>query len=382
MAAIVILGGGFGGLSAAHTLLPALLKGHTLTLIDRKDWFQMGLAKLWVLVGERRSDEGCLDLKRLRAKGVRFVNAEVTGLDVAAHRVRTTEGEHRYDHLILASGAEVAPDLVPGLPPEANLYDPSRVPALARRLEGLTSGTIAIVVCSAPYKCPPAPFEAAMLVDGALRARGARDAVRIDVAIPDENPMPVAGPVAGTKVRELLAEHGISLRASKKIASVEPSAGEIRFADGESLRYELLLAIPPHRAPGFVRDAGLTDASGFVPVDPKTLCTAHENVYAVGDVSAVKLPGPGMLPKAGIMAERQAEVVAANLLAALEGRSRDRAFDGVGHCFFEVGGKRAMLVEGEFFNEPGKRVRFSEPSAEGYASKQRFERERLARWLG
>ncbi len=382
MADIVILGGGFGGLTAAHALLPALGKGHTLTLIDRKDSFQMGLAKLWILVGERSPDAGRGDLHRLGAKGVRFVRAAVREIDLAARRVRTVTGDHPYDHLLLALGAELAPDLVQGLPPEANLYDASCVPGLAERLKTLGEGTVAIVVCGTPYKCPPAPFEAAMLVDAHLRARGVREAVSIEVVIPDENPMPVAGPAAGARVRALLAERGVVLRAAKKIAAVEPGRGEVRFADGARLGYSLLLAVPPHRAPEVVRQAGLTDGSGFVPVDPRTLSTAHPDVYAVGDVCALKLPGSGMLPKAGIMAERQAEVVAGNLLAQLEGRTPDRTFDGMGHCFFEVGRQRAMLVQGEFFSEPGNRVRISEPSAEGFETKQRFEQERLARWFG
>jgi sulfide:quinone oxidoreductase len=156
----------------------------------------------------------------------------------------------------------------------------------------------------------------------------------------------------------------------------------VRFADGEALRYDLLLAVPPHRAPRVVQEAGLTDASGWIPVHPSTLDTAHPRVHAVGDVCAVKLPGAGFLPKAGIMAERQGEVVAARVLAALEGGASEREFDGEGYCFFEVGGGKAMQMEGSFFAEPGKRVRFSDPAAEAYALKVKFERDRLARWFG
>lgn len=382
MARVVILGGGFGGLAAAHALLPALASGHTITLVDRRDRFLMGLAKLWVLVGERSPDEGWGDLVRIERKGVRFVREEIAAIDLARRVVRTGGGEHAYDALIIALGAEVAPDAVPGLPPEANLYDAARVPALRDQLARVARGTVALAVCGAPYKCPPAPFEAALLVDTLLRRRGVRDAVSIEVSIPDAEPMPVAGPHAGRAVRALLAERRIALRSSSPVASVDAAARAVVFASGDRFAYEVLLAVPPHRAPRVVRDAGLTDGTGWIPVDPATLATAHPNVFAIGDVAAVKLPGPGLLPKAGIMAERHGEVVGANLLASLAGRAPERRFDGAGYCFFEVGERRAMQVDGTFFADPENRTRFTEPSAEGFEAKQRFERERLERWFG
>lgn len=384
MARILILGGGFGGLAAANALLPALAGGHSVTLIDRKDRFRLGLAKLWILVGERQIDDGVGDLARLRAKGVAYIKSEIERIDPVAKRVRTTDGEHAYDCLIVAMGADVSPELVPGLPAEANLYDATKVPGLRRELERLDKGSLALVVCSAPYKCPPAPFEAAMLVHERLRQLGRRDAVEIAVYIPDPQPMPVAGAAAGQKARELLAERGIALHAGHKLVSVDAAARELAFetpGGAERRRYDLLLAVPPHRAPQAVRDSGLTDASGWIAVDPGTLATPHANLYAVGDVTVVKLPGSGMLPKAGIMAELEAQVVASNILAQLDGRAASAGFDGKGYCFFEVGGRQAMLVQGEFFREPGNRVVLSPPSPETFALKQQFERERLTRWF-
>jgi sulfide:quinone oxidoreductase len=383
MATFVILGGGFGGLATAHGLLPAIAAGHTVTLIDRRDRFLMGLAKLWILVGERTPEEGSRELARLVQKGIRFLKSEVASIDVKGTTVRTNSGEIRYDELVIALGAETAPEAVAGLPAEANLYDASRVPALRDALARLERGKVAITVCGAPYKCPPAPFEAAMLIDALLKRHGVRDRITIEVTIPDAHPMPVAGPHAGVKVRELLASRGIELRSEAKVASVNAAAHEITFGNGEILRYDLLLAIPPHRAPRVVREAALVDATGWIPVDTASLATTHAHVHAIGDVAAVKLPTGGMLPKAGIMAERQGEIVAANLLAAhgIAGKGAASAFDGRGYCFFEIGEHRAMRVEGEFFNEPPARTRFTEASPEGFDAKESFEAERLARWF-
>ncbi len=384
MARILILGGGFGGLAAANALLPALAKGHSITLLDRKDRFRMGLAKLWMLVGDRGPEEGQGNLEKLRAKGITYVKTEIERIDPAARRVRTADGEHPYEHLIVALGADLAPDAVPGLPAEANLYDAARVPGLRRALDDLDQGSLAIVVCAAPYKCPPAPFEAAMLVHERLRGLGRRGSVEIAVYIPDPQPMPVAGPAAGQKAREALAERGIALHAGHKIVSVDTAARELAFdTPGGAVRrgYDLLLAIPPHRAPQAVRDSGLADAPGWIAVNPGSLATSHANLYAVGDVTAVKLPGSGMLPKAGIMAELEAQVVAANILAELDGRPGEAAFDGKGYCFFEVGNRQAMLVQGDFYRESGDRAVLSPPTHETFAMKQQFERERLSRWL-
>ena len=141
--------------------------------------------------------------------------------------------------------------------------------------------------------------------------------------------MPVAGPAAGRRPGRQLAER-IALIAGHKMISVDAAARELAFdTPGGAVRrsYDLLLAIPPHRAPQAARDSGLADAPGWIAVDPSSLATSHANVYAVGDVAAVKLPGSGVLPKAGIMAELEAEVVAANILAELDGRPARAAFD-------------------------------------------------------
>ena len=381
MANVVILGAGFGGLTVAQRLAGAT-DHHQVTLIDRRSKFMMGLAKLWILVGRREPVEGQRRLAQLRAGAVRFVKAEVEAIDLENREVRTGAGRFGYDFLVVALGAELAPENVPGLPPEANFYDAARVPTLRDSLAGVSGGTVIVMVCGAPYKCPPAPFEAAMLVDGLLRERRVREQVDLGVTIPDAEPMPVAGPAAGRMVRTTLAQRGISLRSLAQPAGVDAAARRVTFVDGSTLDYDLLLAVPPHRAPRVVEEAGLVDSTGWVPVDRSSLATGHQRVFAIGDVCAVRLPAGGMLPKAGVMAESQGEVVAANLLEALDGRAGREEFDGRGECFFELGDGRAVRMEGHFFRHTADRVDAGLPSAEALAAKERFERERLERWFG
>ncbi len=381
MAKVVILGAGFGGLTVAQRLAEASSR-HQVTVVDRRSHFMMGLAKLWILVGRRAAVEGQRRLSQLKAGAARVVHAEVEAVDLAARQVRTVAGPFEYDYLVLALGAEVVPAAVPGLPPEANLYDAASVAGLRDSLAGMSGGKLVVMICASPYKCPPAPFEAAMLVDGLLRERGVRERVELEVTIPEPEPMPTAGPAAGRMVRAALGEHGITLRSSARPAEVDASARRVSFVDGGALDYDQLLAVPPHRPPRVVVEAGLVDAAGWVPVDRSTLATTHDRVFAIGDVCAVKLPSGGMLPKAGVMAERQGEVVAANLLAELDGRAGGRAFDGSGECFFELGGGKAVQMQGHFFRPLEERIEANPPSAEALAAKERFERERLERWFG
>ena len=385
----MILGGGFGGLAAATELARQAAGEHRITLVDRKDWFQMGLAKLWTLVGSRRPEDGRGDLSRLAARGIRFIRGDARALVPADREVRVVtdpngpvEERLPYDALLVALGAETDAAAVPGLPAGDNLYDAAAIPGLRDRLKAMTRGRIAIVIVKPPYKCPPAPYEAALLVDQALTDRNIRAAFAVAVYLPEKLPMTVAGPAVGAQVKAFVEGRNIRVDTERVLERVEPGlagAGRLHFVGGASAPYDLLLAVPAHRPPTAV--AALTGPSGWIEVDATTLATAHPGIWAVGDVTAVKLPGGGFLPKAGVFAEAEGRVVAEQILARLEGRPANTIFDGIGHCWFEVGGGKAMAVRGTFFGDPAGRVALTEPTEAAFRDKQGFERDRLAAWL-
>jgi len=381
VAEILILGGGFGGLAAATRLGRASGGRHRITLIDRHDLFTMGLANLWILAGLRTPGEGTGDRRRLAAHGVTFVKGSVRRIDVAGRRVETDTGVLPFDQLIVALGAETNPGAVPGLPPESNLYHPAKLPALRDHLAALERGRVAIVICGSPYKCPPAPFEAALLTESLVRSKGRTGAVSIAVYLPDPRPMMVAGPAAGAQVKRTLESRGVKVHVEHKITGVDAAAKTLRFANGNEAGYDLLLAVPPHAVPAVVRDSGLTDATAWIPIDPRTLATAHPHIHAIGDVTSLALPGGGFLPKAGVFAEWEGLLVAERVLSAL-GASADVAeFTGRGDCWFETGDGAAMIAHGDFFGTPEARVRLSEPSTEALRLKHEFERTHLAEWF-
>ncbi|MEK6530062.1 MAG: FAD/NAD(P)-binding oxidoreductase, partial [candidate division NC10 bacterium] len=212
-----------------------------------------------------------------------------------------------------------------------NLYDLDGVLGLRQALAGFREGRIAVTIASLPFKCPGAPYEAAMLIEASLRERGLRDRARVDIYTPEPLPMPVAGKALGEAVKSMVEGKGIGYHPLHKIQAVEAARRELVFDNGQRAGYDLLVAIPPHRCPPVVKESGLTGEGPWVPVDRGTLQTAHAGVYALGDVTAIKLPVGLMLPKAGVFAHHEAEAVAHNIAAEITGRGAPKTFEGHGY---------------------------------------------------
>ena len=230
-------------------------------------------------------------------------------------------------------------------------------------------------MCGAPFKCPPAPSEAAILLDEYLRERGVRDDVAIQVVIPFGTPIPPS-PATSEAILEKFAERGIEFIRDHRIAALDPEAHEAVLDDGSRLPFDLFLGIPVHRAPAVVADSGMTE-DGWIPVDPGTLATRFPGVYAVGDVTSVGTP------KAGVFAEGAARVVADQLIARIRGESEPSGYDGTGACYIEFGGEQVARVDVDFYSTPGHPTgTFEPPSAELTAEKSEFGSSRAARWFG
>jgi sulfide:quinone oxidoreductase len=380
---ILILGGGFGGLTAAVELKRLCGDRVDVTVVDREPRFTMGLAKLWVASGRRGAEECVHDRRRVERHGVKLVLDEVRALDVGSRRVETAKRTLAYDRLIVALGLDVVPEAVPGLVEHGlDLYHLEGAERVNRALEPFAGGDLLLVVCGTPFKCPPAPFEAALLFRERLQRSGVWERTRFEILTPEPRPMPILPAEHGQKVLELVTALGIRYAPQHKLSRVEP--GRALFEGGIERRFDLLIAIPPHRPPALLRQVpGLTDQSGLVLVDRHTLATPIERVYAVGDCAKVTSFTDLPIPRAGVLAEAEARIVAANLAAEVLGRPAGARFDGVGYCFLETGGGEALKMVGEFLAEPAPRAHFpGGPSAADYQAKLAFERERLASWFG
>jgi sulfide:quinone oxidoreductase len=375
----VILGGGFGGIATANTLRGLVAAEHVITVIDQSPRFHVGAGKPWVMLGERTAAEISTERTLLLDRGIDFLLAEIRRLDLAERTVETTTGSLRWDHLVIALGAVLRDEAVPGLAGAPTFYTVEGAEKLRPILADFSAGEVVLLIPKAPYKCPAAPYETALLLHEFLARRGRRDAVRIQVYTVEGAPMATGGPEIGAFVRDELARHGIGFHPQKSVARVDQEQRRIEFADGTSAGYDLLLCVPPHEAPPVVRAAQLVGPSGWIPVDPLTMevksAAADGRVFAIGDVTTVPLPGRFKsdvalaLPKAGTMAEAQGEVVAQRIAATIHQRTADANFDGRGFCYLETGGGNATRGDGSFFELPHPVMALQPPGKAQFSDK-------------
>jgi sulfide:quinone oxidoreductase len=378
----LILGGGVGGIVAANRLRKLLPRTDRIVLFDREQYHVFQPSLLWLAVGWREAERIRRPLDRLRRKGIEVVTAEVTRIDPSAQTVTAGGTTFAGDAVIVALGAELAPDAVGGLSAAGhNLYTLEGASAIRSAVATIRRGRIVVLTAAPAYKCPAAPYEAALLIDGALRRRGLRDAVDLDLYAAEPGPMGVAGPDVSAAVRGLVESKGITYHPEHQVTSVDATSRRISFANGTTADFDVLVYVPPHKAPAVVRGAGLTNETGWIPVDRATLTTKVPDVFAIGDVTTIPLSIGKPLPKAGVFAHAQAEVVAANIAHAWTGRGERRAFDGHGQCFVETGDGRAGIGAGNFYGEPKPQVTLRRPSRIWHWAKVLLEKRWLAQWF-
>lgn len=376
---VVILGGGFGGLATANEIRNSLSSSQVkITIIDKKDWFMVGFAKLWIINGTRTFENSIGHLDQLEKKEINFMQDEILSIDFQNKNVKTKQENISYDFLVISLGAVLAPQKIPGLMENGfNLYDHNHLSEIHNKLQNIDSGKIAISIMGMPYKCPPAPFEASLLIDSMLRKRGVRDSVQIDFYSPAPITLPAAGPEVSKEILELVNSEKITFHNSSKIKSVESK--KLIFENGEA-EFDLLLAVPPHIAPKVIYDSGLAKESGFIPID-RDCKTPFENVFAVGDVTSLVVTENKAVPKAGVFAEGEGITVAKNIVSKLQSKEESELFDGKGGCFIESGRETASVIEVDMFSQPEPSTSISEQTSENLSSKLEFEKERLSKWL-
>lgn len=381
-ATIVILGGGAGGIVAAHHLRRQLPQEHRIVVIDRSPDHLFASSLLWLMVGDRREDQIRRPLARLADKGIDFHHDEVSEIDLDHRLVRTRADAFNFDYLIIALGAQLAPETVPGFDEMAyNLYDLEGSGRIRDALDAFTGGEIGVFIPSMPFKCPAAPYEAAFLIEALCRKKGIQDETEIHLFTPEHQPMPIAGAAMGDALADLLRARGIDYHPLYTFKELRPDTKEIVSSDGTSQRVDLLLGVPPHRAPAVVQSSGLLGVSGWIHVDPQTLRTDHDGVFAIGDINSIKLPDGKMLPKAGVFAHAEAEVVADQIVADIHGRQSSTVFDGKGYCWIELGDGKAGFASGRFYAEPDPHVRMFRPGRVWHWGKVGFEKWWLHHWF-
>jgi len=378
---VVVLGGGVGGVVAANRLRRLLGREHRVVLVDRTVVHSFAPSFTWVMLGQRDPARISRDLRSLSRKGIEFVPQEVSRIDLGNRRVVLEDRELTYDYLIVALGAHYSIEGIPGLGCASTFYSLEGADGLREELPKFRSGRIAVVVSGMPYKCPAAPYEGALLLDHYFRRRGLRGEIEIRVFTPEPAPLPVAGPAVGEQVVDLLVSREVAFSPGSQLVAVDPDGKRLVFKDGSDAPFDLLIVTPLHRVPAVAQEAGLCADGAWVSVDRETLATAFEGVYAVGDVTGIPLANGLMLPKAGVFAHGEAEVVARNIAAEIAGGQGRWAFGGQGACFLETGYGKAAYATGHFFAEPEPQVALRSPGRRWHWAKLGFERLWLFRWF-
>jgi len=378
---IIVLGGGLGGVTAATRLRRVLPPEHRVVIVEKKPTFSLCMANLWLMTGERqRPGEGERDLSALAEQGIQVVQGEIQAIDATTKTVQTSAGTLDGDYLIVSLGAEKNPQALPGFVKSAlNLYESDGALRIREALESFRGGRILVLVSRTPFSCPSAPYEAALLVDSLLRKTGLRERTEIAVYSPEDLPMPVAGVHVGEALVAMLQERGIEFHPEQIPMKIDPERRRVLF-ELEDASFDLLLGVPAHKAPAVVAESGLIDASGWVPVDPTTLQTRYPGVFAIGDVTAIRLANGMFLPKAGVFADAEARVVAEAIASEITGEGKASRYDGQGFCYIEVGDGKAAYGAGNFYGMPGPRVSLEPPSDRYRREKEDLERTALALW--
>ena len=352
MATLIILGGGTAGTMAANMLRRRLDTSWSITVIDRDDHHHYQPGYLFIPFW--------MDPERVvKPRGAQIhddidvVHAEITGVRPEERAVDLADGRSlSYDWLVVATGAQPRPDLVPGMADGSlwrdrvhEFYSLEGAKALHDALESFEGGRLLVHISEMPIKCPVAPLEFAFLVEDHLRKRGIRHLVDITFVTPLDGAF--TKPVAAATFGDLLEDRSIRIAPDFAVESIDNEASTLNSYDGRALPFDLLVTVPPHTGAPFLVGSELGDPMGWIPVDKHTLrAVADERIFVLGDASDIPTS------KAGSVAHFATELFVENFLAAVEGKELPESFDGHANCFLESGRGKAMLLDFNYDTEP------------------------------
>ena len=372
----MILGAGFAGLELATRLTDTLAGRLHVTLIDQSEGFAFGFSKLDVLLGRKTTSDVVVPYREIAREGLEFRQERVTSIDPETRRVTTDKGAYDADILAVALGADYDHAAIPGFEEGGyEYYSLAGAERLRDALPSFESGRIVVGILGHPFKCPPAPFEGALLLHDHLVGRGIRADAEIRVIGPMAVPVPVTQEVSQS-ILDALHQREIEYQGNEHFAAIDHENREAVLESGERVPYDLFVGIPVHRVPEVVARSGLTADGGWVPVDHANLTTAFPDVYALGDIAGAPVA------KAGVFAESAAAVVADDIAARLTGGVLERRWEGTGSCYIEYGGGLVANIEANFLGGPKPTARIVGPSLELAAEKEAFGATRRQRWFG
>ena len=374
---ILILGGGTGGVVAANVLAKVLPKEHRIALVDRADRHVFLASLPLVATGERKPKQITRPLQRLEGPNLQFLQAEVQEFNPGDKTIRTDQGLLSYDSLIIALGAEQHGLLGHSL--AFNPYKLDEAAALFLKLRDFRQGHIVIFVSSLPFIGAIAPYEIALLVDSFFRNRGLRRKIQISFVTPEHRLLAFASPHYSEKLSAIMHKRGIQVITDRAMHSLAKNGtSEHKEAD---IPGDLFIGIPHHKGPAPFKSSVIANGEGWLTVDPHTLATCLEDVYAVGDATAIESPSGTWIPKVGFFAHYQAEVVARNLALKYTNQAQRFSFvGGAAGASMLASFNRGCFVSVDAYARPPV-MRLSRPNPLAYWTKMLFERYWLRSWF-
>ncbi len=315
---VVVVGGGFGGATAARYL--RLWGGNVdVTLVERNTSFISCPISNLVVGGYKEMADITRGYDTLKALGVKVVQGEVSAIDAAAKKVRLAGGgELPYDRLIVSPGIDFMNEQVGGLAAAIDAGSvvhawkagPQTV-ALRQQLTAMRDGGVyAISIPKVPYRCPPGPYERACLVASYLKQAKPRS----KVLVLDAN-----AEIQSKKAlfERAFAQHYKDILEYRPNAELKEVAGGVAKLEFEDVKADVLNVVPPQRAADLAKNAGLiTINNRWVGVNWLTMeATAAPGIHVLGDAT---FPAP-LMPKSGHMANQHAKVAAAAVIQLLKG---------------------------------------------------------------
>jgi sulfide:quinone oxidoreductase len=371
---VLVLGAGFGGLEISSILSRRMGDHLDLTLIDKSGFFYFGYSKFDVMFGLKPAYSVKHSYKKIKNPGVTFRQESITAIDPVGRRVTTERASYHADVLVIALGADYDIPATPGLSEAGNeFYSFKGAERIRKILPAFKKGNVIVGVTGFPFKCPPAPSEAAILLDEYLTRQGVRKDCNISLILPFELPVP---PSYGTSkaLLKTFKERNIRYIPEMMVASLDPLRKVAILDDGTEEPFDLFLGIPEHRVPKVVEESGLL-FDEWVPVDESNLKTSYPNVYAIGDVASAGTP------KAGLFAESAAQTAAENIIAEYNYSKYPGSYKGAGSCYVEFGVGKVSRVDVDFLSKSSPSGIHFEASTALSDEKTSVDQRRLARWF-
>lgn len=355
---ILVLGAGTGGIVAAKELSKKARRNVRIVLFEKEEKNVFAPSLLWLMVGKRKPQQVFRNTNRLTGRGIEIVIGEIVNVDPENVSVTAGGKEYKGDHMVVSLGVQqITEHDLDKL--GYDFYTLDGATAFYENLRTFKGGKIAVVVPSLPFKCPAAPYEAAMLIESFIRNKGLCSKTEISLYTPEPGPMGVAGRELSAAVRKMVETKGIRYFPEHQLSAAAENA--LTFNNGKVAEYDLLAFTPKHQCPAVIGKTDLVGESGWIETDRNTMETRFPNVYAIGDITFIPLELGKPLPKAGVFAHHQAEVVAHNIVQKIEGKDDLKTFVGDGQCFLEMGDGKAGYAGGNFYGSPLPQVKMKTP---------------------